>query len=423
MEMEGGKETDSQATVVDDDSFVWDETSGLYFHASSGFYHDSNAGWYYSSRDGLYYKFENGSYVLLEFDKVNAVESRSSPGVVSDTSDRDESSTQFCCNSEDNVSSLPVDHCDAYSFSGTVRDEGAHGYTKCSSDQPAENPPPPSEWYATFLILKTCFFVSFNSVYVQFRLEESLINLYLSGYKQVGNNADVSTMSLEVDGGDGLTYLADGASNDDTQMLKDGDWITEHNCKVIDQCESTIDEGQVYKLHSPSARYLASLSSYDSSNPTKDWGVPELSMNIPHIPLTKSSGKSKPKLADKGTDCKGMFISSSQHSISKKQRIYEYRDRAAERRNFHGGFGVGPGQKSTLVDDVCSPVSTEEAAAEALDMSFGSGSYARKMLEKMGWKEGEGLGNTRKGLINPIQAVGNVGSAGLGWPRGRMTDC
>ncbi|KAG8638779.1 hypothetical protein MANES_14G062600v8 [Manihot esculenta] len=490
MEMEGGKETDSQATVVDDDSFVWDETSGLYFHAS-GFYHDSNAGWYYSSRDGLYYKFENGSYVLLEFDKVNAVESRSSPGVVSDTSDRDESSTQFCCNSEDNVSSLPVDHCDAYSFSGTVRDEGAHGYTKCSSDQPAENPPPPSEW-----------------------LEESLINLYLSGYKQVGNNADVSTMSLEVDGGDGLTYLADGASNDDTQMLKDGDWITEHNCKVIDQCESTIDEdasweeenwqaqygqvvnsgeqplqdfhavdlwdwakitvsrrdgksqtfrlvgrlvkqsaklhpsmpssgnlyrtapiceahldlvrartGQVYKLHSPSARYLASLSSYDSSNPTKDWGVPELSMNIPHIPLTKSSGKSKPKLADKGTDCKGMFISSSQHSISKKQRIYEYRDRAAERRNFHGGFGVGPGQKSTLVDDVCSPVSTEEAAAEALDMSFGSGSYARKMLEKMGWKEGEGLGNTRKGLINPIQAVGNVGSAGLGWPRGRMTDC
>lgn len=26
-------------------------------------------------------------------------------------------------------------------------------------------------------------------------------------------------------------------------MLKDGDWITEHNCKVTDQCESTIDEG------------------------------------------------------------------------------------------------------------------------------------------------------------------------------------
>ncbi|KAG8638781.1 hypothetical protein MANES_14G062600v8 [Manihot esculenta] len=422
MEMEGGKETDSQATVVDDDSFVWDETSGLYFHASSGFYHDSNAGWYYSSRDGLYYKFENGSYVLLEFDKVNAVESRSSPGVVSDTSDRDESSTQFCCNSEDNVSSLPVDHCDAYSFSGTVRDEGAHGYTKCSSDQPAENPPPPSEW-----------------------LEESLINLYLSGYKQVGNNADVSTMSLEVDGGDGLTYLADDASweeenwqaqygqvvNSGEQPLQDfhavdlWDWakitvsrrdgksqtfrlvgrLVKQSAKLHPSmpssgnlyrtapiCEAHLDlvrarTGQVYKLHSPSARYLASLSSYDSSNPTKDWGVPELSMNIPHIPLTKSSGKSKPKLADKGTDCKGMFISSSQHSISKKQRIYEYRDRAAERRNFHGGFGVGPGQKSTLVDDVCSPVSTEEAAAEALDMSFGSGSYARKMLEKMGWKE------------------------------------
>ncbi|KAJ9140282.1 hypothetical protein P3X46_030948 [Hevea brasiliensis] len=503
MEMEESKETDSQsqATEGDDCSFVWDETTRLYFHASTGFYHDPTAGWYYSSRDGLYYKFENGSYVLLEFDKVNAIESHSSPGIVPDNSVQDESSTQFCCHSEENVSSLPMDQSDAYPFSETVPDESALGeppcmwYTKCTTDQPTENPPPPSEW-----------------------LEETLINLYLSGYNQVINNVDVSAASLEVNGGDSLNCSADGASNDDTQMLKDGDWISEHHCKVTDECESTIDKdasrdeenwqaqygevvhsreqpvqdiravdlwdwakitgfgkdgkgqttrlvgrlvkqsaklhpsmpssgsffrtapiceahldlvrvrtGQVYKLHSPCARYLASLSSYDSANPTKDWGVPELSMNIQYIPLTKSSEKSELKLADEDTDCKGMFTSPSHHSISKKQRIYEYRDRAAERRNFHGGFGVGPGQKSTLVDEVCSPsspvsTSTENAAAEALNMSFGTGSYARKMLEKMGWKEGEGLGNTRKGLIKPLQAVGNVGNAGVGWPGGRMTE-
>ncbi|KAG8638782.1 RNA-binding protein 5 isoform X6 [Manihot esculenta] len=398
MEMEGGKETDSQATVVDDDSFVWDETSGLYFHASSGFYHDSNAGWYYSSRDGLYYKFENGSYVLLEFDKVNAVESRSSPGVVSDTSDRDESSTQFCCNSEDNVSSLPVDHCDAYSFSGTVRDEGAH-----DASWEEEN------WQAQYGQV-----VNSGEQPLQ---DFHAVDLW-----------DWAKITVSRRDGKSQTFRLVGRLVKQSAKLHPSMPSSGNLYRTAPICEAHLDlvrarTGQVYKLHSPSARYLASLSSYDSSNPTKDWGVPELSMNIPHIPLTKSSGKSKPKLADKGTDCKGMFISSSQHSISKKQRIYEYRDRAAERRNFHGGFGVGPGQKSTLVDDVCSPVSTEEAAAEALDMSFGSGSYARKMLEKMGWKEGEGLGNTRKGLINPIQAVGNVGSAGLGWPRGRMTDC
>lgn len=69
-----------------------------------------------------------------------------------------------------------------------------------------------------------------------------------------------------------------------------------------------------------------------------------------------------------------------------------YRDRAAERRFLHGGFGVGPGQKSSpFIDDPApsSPVfdSHEVGAAESLNMSFGAGSYARKILESMGWQE------------------------------------
>lgn len=53
---------------------------------------------------------------------------------------------------------------------------------------------------------------------------------------------------------------------------------------------------------------------------------------------------------------------------------------------------MGPGQKNSIVrdDDSTSssvPESTEEAAAEALNISFGSGSYARRILKSMGWKE------------------------------------
>lgn len=49
---------------------------------------------------------------------------------------------------------------------------------------------------------------------------------------------------------------------------------------------------------------------------------------------------------------------------------------------------MGPGQKNSLDGDSDRPApSTEEAAAEALNMSFGVGSYARKVLERMGWKE------------------------------------
>lgn len=75
-----------------------------------------------------------------------------------------------------------------------------------------------------------------------------------------------------------------------------------------------------------------------------------------------------------------------------QNRNQEYRDRAAERRALHGGFGVGPGQKGSAfgVDStLSSPVSAcpEVAAAESLNMSFGAGSYARRILERMGWQE------------------------------------
>lgn len=59
----------------------------------------------------------------------------------------------------------------------------------------------------------------------------------------------------------------------------------------------------------------------------------------------------------------------------------------------HGGYGVGPGQKGTMVghntdeDSVLDTASEEDAAAEAMELSFGSGSYARRIMGNMGWKE------------------------------------
>lgn len=181
--------------------------------------------------------------------------------------------------------------------------------------------------------------------------------------------------------------------------------------KTAPICEVHLDlvrvrSGRVYKLRSPKVAYLASLSSYDSSNPTKDWGFPELSMEKETQPIAKSSQHIEPKMVP---------------SSSEKHKDHAYRDRAAERRTLHGGFGVGPGQKKSADDDSSTPTSAtpEEAAAEALNMSFGVGSYARRMLENMGWKEGEALGSSMKGLTEPLQAVGNKGSSGLGWNQNR----
>ncbi|XP_030938964.1 uncharacterized protein LOC115963883 isoform X1 [Quercus lobata] len=466
----------------DDCSFVWDENSQLYFHASSGFYHDPVAGWYYSGRDGLYYKFENGNYVLMESEKSGEGEIDQNKETGYDNPSQDET---FRCGSNENCHAFQGDECEVYQCIETTPDENRLGDTECSNSSEPENPPPPSEW-----------------------LEDTLIELYLSGYsKPVVTDSDHVMMPLETD--DALP--AEGTS--DAYELE-GEWCPENHCDVTNSSGNVLDEGaswdeenwraqygqviksgeepmpefevvdlwdwekvtgtrkdgkgevvrlvgrlvrrsakchpsmpsgggllktapicevhldlvrvtsgQVYKLRTPNARYLASLSTYDSSNPTKDWGFPELLVDSHSLPFSKSSGNHVSKTADGVSTSKDLSTSPDNLSAFGQQRIHVYRDRAAERRTLHGGFGVGPGQKNSKFDEdeqssSYASANTEEAAAEALNLSFGAGSYARKLLKGMGWKEGEGLGSTTKGMVEPIQAVGNVGNAGLGWPQG-----
>ena len=83
------------------------------------------------------------------------------------------------------------------------------------------------------------------------------------------------------------------------------------------------------------------------------------------------------------------FISKITFIQSQCPNQNQYRDRAAERRILHGGFGVGPGQKNSAIDheDLTSSPPSETTVVEALNISFGAGSYAQKILKSMGWKE------------------------------------
>lgn len=73
--------------------------------------------------------------------------------------------------------------------------------------------------------------------------------------------------------------------------------------------------GQVYRLRNPSARYLASLSIYDSANPTKDWEFPQLSSNRNATRFSKF-GDSTPASNEIPIE-KDLFVSPSQLSASK----------------------------------------------------------------------------------------------------------
>ncbi|KAK7301560.1 hypothetical protein RJT34_12427 [Clitoria ternatea] len=495
-----------------DSLFVWDDNSHLYFHASSGFYHDPNAGWYYSSRDAVYYKFEDGNYVPLGSNKDDSREIHLCEEITAESPQH-----IYATNNED-YPSFVDNTFETNQQAGTLADEAAPDATNSMSSPTCENPPPPpSEW-----------------------LEDTLIDLYLSGYKDIAvSEADAVAVPLETDNrynslspdayrrtyelegewvpgpvdenslADNRSAVDEGIAYSDTYELEEGEWIPDiedengiadrstldegilldeerwraqygqviesgnglgSEVPIVDLwdwemvrgskkdgkdklarlvgrlvkpsakqhpsipsgggklrsapiCEAHLDlvrvkTGQVYKLRNPSAKYVASLSTYDSANPTKDWDFPQLSPNGKFTHLSKSSETSA-SASDAIPTEKDLSALQSQLSASKSIK-YQYRDRASERRTLYGGFGVGPGQKNLpdIYNMPSSPVAgPEEAASEALEMSFGAGSYARKLLESMGWKEGEGLGSSTKGLVEPIQPVGNIGNAGLGWSR------
>ncbi|XP_010251134.1 PREDICTED: RNA-binding protein 10 isoform X2 [Nelumbo nucifera] len=372
--MAGTRECEDQQEQGEECSFVWDDESQLYFHASSGFYHDPNAGWYYSSRDNLYYKFENGNYVLLESNK--AEESRD-------------------CQSGEDVSLSNIQ----------LQDEPCH--TECNNNDEAENPPPTSEW-----------------------LEDTLIELYLTGYSKSAINAADMVMPLEV-----YDESNSKLRNDDSYEIEEGEWICEDLQNATESSFQATDESASQDEERWRAQYGQVVQSGEDDLPDFpvvdlwDWAMVKDSFKKKHQivrlvgRLVKQSTKLHPSLPSGGGLLKTAAICEVHLDLNKGKA---YRDRAAERRALYGGFGVGPGQKTSGLGDTdtespsCS-VDTEIAAsaAEALNMSFGAGSYARRILESMGWKEGEALGNSTKGLLEPLQAVGNKGYAGLGWDQSR----
>ncbi|XP_031372479.1 uncharacterized protein LOC116187712 isoform X1 [Punica granatum] len=450
------------------------------YNHPTGFYHEPNGGWYYSSKDGVYYKFEDGNYVPLESNMVEESDAHQCEGSSSVYPVQDESSSHSCAGGYEklfvkgdgqDIIGVAQDN----SFSGSLCAESPtpqnppppsewledtlielylSNYSKSGADASEDAAKSVEACNRTDVNLLS------NEESEDYELEEgewipeddynpsdSIGNTLSEGFNEDEENwraqyGQVTQVreELVVDfpvvdlwdwsmvrgaGKDGKVQVARLVGRPVKQTVKLHPSVPAGGglLKTAPICQVSFDlvrvrTGQVYKLRSPSARYLASLSSYDSSNPTKDWGFPDFSVDDHSLPLSKSRKNSKLKLADEA----GTNIMLDQLLGSEKHKEQRYRDRAAERRTLHGGFSFGPGQKNSLsnADDAQSSppsVSTEEAAAEAMNMTFGAGSYARKVLENMGWKEGEALGSSTKGLLEPIRAVGNVGSAGLGWPQ------
>ena len=78
----------------------------------------------------------------------------------------------------------------------------------------------------------------------------------------------------------------------------------------------------------------------------------------------------------------------------------KYRDRAKERRMKFGETATAPLELPPQVVSSATPISSSNKGS--------------KMLQKMGWTEGQGLGKQNQGRTTLIEADGRLNSAGLG---------
>ncbi|XP_057806143.1 uncharacterized protein LOC131021074 isoform X6 [Salvia miltiorrhiza] len=402
-----------------DSGFQWDDNSQLYYHARTGFYHDPQAGWYYNSRDGLYYKFEDGNYVLL---------------------DSNQTDSSACNGSEESDYPPPPSEW----LEDTLIDMFLSGYPSQAAHVSGSDTTMPVETYAyddieeleegEWIPDDPDFWRNFSDKIVDEGTSEEEENWraqygqvsrpdeeWMSGVQMVDLWDWALVRGTKKDGKSEVFRLVGRLRKPSSKLhpsVPSGGGIL----KTAPVCEAHLDmvrvtSGRIYRLRNPSLPYLASLSDHDASNLTKDWGFPQLSIKDDIEKLQKSDLQTESGRLEGLGVLKDKSLSSVKLCQSKKEHIY--RDRAAERRALHGGFGVGPGQKNSHISSDSAPLSptlpAEESAAESLSMSFGAGSYARRILEGMGWKEGEALGHSTKGLIEPLQATGNKGTAGLGW--------
>ncbi|XP_035631664.1 angiogenic factor with G patch and FHA domains 1 isoform X12 [Oncorhynchus keta] len=373
--------------------FVFDETTGMYYDHSTGFYYDSASQLYYDNNTGMYYYYdaESGKYQFHSRIEVPTVQPVSETSQVKKSLDKKgrkwkkvpERTARQNDKVEDVTNSL-ANMKISYFWNSASRRVAEKVWPPCVRVTVVRSP---------VLQTGTLFIITADSPATIGR--EKDMNHAISIFEK-----GVSKLHAEVyfDQDQQCYMLVDQGSQNGTVL--NGNRILQPNAKC-DPCPLT--HGDEVKMGETvlSFHIHAGTDTCDGCEPGQV--MAHLSKHQRNQPLQTGPAPTKEdKELLRQKELKQMKVKyglkSAEYEEDKALRNPRYVDRAESRRQTVGSEGV------FQRDDA--PASVHVEISEV--------NKGRKMLEKMGWKKGEGLGKDGAGMKDPIQLKVRKSQSGFG---------
>ncbi|XP_031603716.1 angiogenic factor with G patch and FHA domains 1 isoform X2 [Oreochromis aureus] len=369
--------------------FVFDETSGMYYDHSTGFYYDSASQLYYDANSGIYYYYdaESGRYQFHSRIEVPAVPSSAEP--YQEKTNADKKGRKF----KKGVKKTSQDDR-VQEVTNSLAKMKISSYWKTPSYRVKDIWPPcvrVTVVRSPVLQVGTLFIITADSPATVGREKDMNHAIRIP---EMG----VSKFHAEVyfDQEQQSYMLVDQGSQNGTVI--NGNRILQPKTKSEPHALMHGDEVKMgetvlsFHIHSGNdtcdgcepGQVMAHLSKHrreDNTGPA----------------LTKEDKESLRQKELKQMKAK-YGLQSGDYEETKALKNPKYKDRAESRRQTVGSEGV------FQRDDA--PASVHEEISEV--------NKGRKMLEKMGWKKGEGLGKMGTGMKDPIQLKIRKSQSGLG---------
>ncbi|XP_054472104.1 angiogenic factor with G patch and FHA domains 1 isoform X2 [Anoplopoma fimbria] len=379
--------------------FVFDETTGMYYDHSTGFYYDSASQLYYDANTGIYYYFdaESGRYQFHSRIEVPATQTAAEP--CQDKGTGEKKSRKLKKGSK--KTSLQDDK--VQEVTNTLAKMKISSYWKTASHKVKDIWPPcvrVTVVRSPVLQVGTLFIITADSSATVGREKDMDHAIRIPEMGVSKFHAEVY-FDQEQQG----YMLVDQGSQNGTVI--NGNRILQPKTKCEPQA----------LMHGDEVKMGETVLSFHIHSGTDTCDGCEPGQVMAHLSKHKREENTGPTLTKEDKEAlrqkelkqmKAKYgLQSSEYEEVKAIRNPRYQDRAESRRQTVGSEGV------FQRDDA--PASVHQEISEV--------NKGRKMLEKMGWKKGEGLGKEGTGMKDPIQLKIRKSQSGLGAGAAMSLDC